>query len=775
MTLIDYILTLLTQFGGGAGGPQNEIVRFALAAIFFAILFGVTWSRRRRGDFPRERLLVWGFGLGLGRALFMFMIVSLQISGHIDPARLELFFPPFEHLLRLVALVLIAGAFLRFVLDDAMRAQRYLQFGLALSILAYLVTFWPWAQAVLADPTLKFGQHWGDWLAHGLGVLLLAVPILLLAKAQGWVRNVAILAFTFFFLDDFLMLFNLANAEVYAPIYGPIRHNLDLWAIPLLGYVYFREQANALQAAQTALKAYSEQLETRVAERTAALEERTAALEAQTAKLIQARDAAEVANRAKSEFLSNMNHELRSPLNAILGFARITTRNLDLPQDVQENLGIIVRSGEHLLSLINQVLDLAKIEAGQMTLNPVDFDLQRLLNTLDDMFALTAETKGLQWRIVAAPNLPRLIRGDEVKLRQVLINLVSNALKFTNDGGVDLSVTAPACPQRSSQLLRFAVTDTGPGIPAAEQERIFASFTQTTTGQQVEGGTGLGLPISREFVQLMQGTLTVASPRSMWDGTDQRPGACFQVEIPVVLRTGEAVELPARTQERLVVGLAPEQPIYRILVVDDKAVNRQLMVQLLAPLGFAVREAEDGCAAIAIWKAWQPHLIWMDMRMPVMDGYEAATQIKATTQGQATVVIALTASAFEEERALVLSAGCDDFLRKPFREADIFAMMSRHLGVRYQYAEAAPPSAVATHQAPQAVTWTLGDLPLGLRTTLSNAIATVDIEALETTIDQIRVIQPQVADNLLQLARAYDYAQLEQLLEIKTNGQQRSR
>ncbi|MEZ4620073.1 MAG: histidine kinase dimerization/phospho-acceptor domain-containing protein [Caldilineaceae bacterium] len=498
MTLVEYIQTLLTKFGGGAGGPQNEVVRFALAAIFFAILFGVAWSRRRRGAFPREHLLVWGLGLGLGRELFMFTIVSLQISERIDPARLEIFFPPLEHLLRLVALVFIVGAFLRFVLDDAPRARRYIQAGLALSVLAYLVIFWPWAQAVRTNPAIRFGQHWGDWLDHGVGVLLLTVPILLLARAQGWVRNVAMVAFSFFLLDDVLMLFNLVGAEAYAPFYGPIRHNLHLWAIPLLGYVYFREQANELETAQRTLKAYAEQLETMVVARTAELEERTTELEVQTAELIHARDRAEVANRAKSEFLANMNHELRSPLNAILGFARITTRQRNLPQDVQENLAIIVRSGEHLLSLINQVLDLAKIEAGQTALHLVDFDLQRLLDTLDDMFALMAETKGLALRIERTPSLPCIIRTDDVKLRQVLINLLSNALKFTSSGGVTLTVTALAAEEDAlhQRTLRFDVTDTGPGIAVEEQERIFEAFAQTAAGQLLEGGTGLGLPIS---------------------------------------------------------------------------------------------------------------------------------------------------------------------------------------------------------------------------------------------------------------------------------------
>lgn len=397
---------------------------------------------------------------------------------------------------------------------------------------------------------------------------------------------------------------------------------------------------------------------------------------------LQARKSAEAANQAKSAFLANMSHELRTPLNAILGFAQLMERDSNIPPTHQESLSIISRSGEHLLSLINDVLEMSKIEAGRTTLHEQNFDLHRLLDDLEDMFRLRAEEKGLQLIVDRTPDVPQFIRTDESKLRQVLINLLGNAVKFTYEGGISLRVRLNG--QQSSQLpnhqttqttthLHFEVTDTGLGIPSNELERLFEAFVQTSSGEQLQEGTGLGLPISRQFVRLMGGDITVSSQ----DGH----GSTFAFNIQV--KPAEAVDFQAQT--RRVVGLESDQPQYRILIVEDTWANRKLLVNLLEPLGFEVREATNGQEGLAIWDTWQPHLIWMDLRMPIMNGYEAAQQIKASDKGQATIIIALTASAFEEQRTLVLSAGFDDFVRKPFRSSDIFDKMSKHLGVRYQY------------------------------------------------------------------------------------------
>ncbi len=471
-----------------------------------------------------------------------------------------------------------------------------------------------------------------------------------------------------------------------------------------------------------------------------------------------AKEAAEVANRAKSTFLANMSHELRTPLNAILGFTQLMNRSADLPPEVRHNLSIVQSSGEHLLGLINNVLDLSRIEAGHTALNEADFDVYAFLDDLEDMFRMRATDKGLRLTIEHAPDIPRYGYLDYVKLRQVLINLLGNALKFTEQGAVTLHVqtlgaVAPASPATERQMLRFEVADTGCGIAPDELQQIFEAFHQAPSGQQAQESTGLGLSISRRFVELMGGEISVSS--------EVGRGSTFTVTLP--LQVGKPPARPARAQQQRVIGLEPDQPTYRILVVDDRWTNRHLMVQLLAPLGFAVRDASNGQEALEVWEAWQPHLIWMDMRMPVMDGYEATRRIKATTQGQATAVIALTASTLEEEYAIVLSAGCDDVVRKPFQESHIFDVMQKHLGVRYRYAEPAPaPSAPALPRiAPEA----LAVLPEALRAALEHAVLTTNPDAIAHVIGQIQTHDVALARGLSALAEEVAYAQILALLQ----------
>ncbi|HEY9806849.1 MAG TPA: ATP-binding protein, partial [Candidatus Obscuribacterales bacterium] len=468
-----------------------------------------------------------------------------------------------------------------------------------------------------------------------------------------------------------------------------------------------------------------------------------------------AKEAADTASRAKSEFLANMSHELRSPLNAILGFSQLLQRSSTLTLDQRENVETIIRSGEHLLTLINSILDLSKIEAGRTTLNETNFDLHQLLNDVEAMFQLRAQEKQLQLVCDRDPALPQYINTDAIKLRQILINLLSNAIKFTEQGRITLRVRVGEPTDNQHFMILFEVEDTGIGIAPDEVDEVFTAFVQTQSGKAHEG-TGLGLAISRKFVELMGGSITVSS--------QLQQGTLFRFHIHVAL--GDRVYA---SQHRQVIGLEPNQPHYRILVVDDKFANRQLLMKLLAPLGFELREASNGQEAIALFQSWEPHLIWMDMRMPIMDGYEATKQIKSTTQGQATAVIALTASALEEQKAIVLSAGCDDFIRKPFQETEILEAIQKHTGVRYVYAEAAAEVGVENHStenppalalsAPQCLEQ-LRSLPSSLLVELKQALCNVDLEALASLVAQIYPINSAIATTLQTQIDNFQYEQI---------------
>ncbi|MGM3309046.1 MASE1 domain-containing protein [Anabaena sp. WFMT] len=427
------------------------------------------------------------------------------------------------------------------------------------------------------------------------------------------------------------------------------------------------------RCAEIRLQNANSDLENRVFERTRDLQESEAKAQELATK-------AEAANQAKSAFIANMSHELRTPLNAVIGFSQLMLRANNLPPDQYENAGIIYRSGDYLLTLINHILDLSKIEAGKATLNLHDFNFYRLLDDLEDMLHLRASDAGLELIFERTQNVPHYICTDEVKLRQVLINLLSNAIKFTLHGSIVLSVDKENKDDEDTEdviTLNFRLRDTGVGIARTELPKLFDAFIQAQAGREMQEGTGLGLAISRKFVQLMGGDISVESQLGK--------GTTFQFYIQAKLGQ-ETISHSTEGRQR-VLDIAPGQPTYRILTVDDKPINRQLLFKLLSPLGFEIKEASNGQEAIAIWDEWEPHLIWMDMRMPIMDGYEATKHIKSTTKGNATAVIALTASVLEEEKAIVLSAGCDDFLRKPFSEHTIFEALAKHLGVKYIFAE----------------------------------------------------------------------------------------
>jgi len=434
---------------------------------------------------------------------------------------------------------------------------------------------------------------------------------------------------------------------------------------------------------ETELEAYRHHLEELVVQRTAELQ--------------QARDAAEAASRAKSAFLANMSHELRTPLNAILGLAQVLEHDPDLAAGQKESLDIIGRSGEHLLDLVDDVLEISCIEAGRASLNLSRFDLYRTLNRLEGMVGIRAQQRGLALLFERAEHVPRYIRSDERKLRQALLNLLANAVKFTEVGGVRLSISSQEMPPDSvlppaHTLLRFEVQDTGVGLAPAETEALFEPFVQGASGRNGQGGTGLGLTISREYVELMGGEISVSSPPPVpltnGAGVQGGPGSLFTVTLPVEI--ADAFELDRLLPARRPISLAPGWPGAappRILVVDDSQENRVVLREMLERVGFAVKESADGEEAADLHTSWQPDLIWMDIRMPGVDGYEATRRIRQGVDSTlaAVPIIAVTASAFEEDRAAVLAAGCDDLVRKPFRESDVLEVTARHLGIEYLY------------------------------------------------------------------------------------------
>ena len=412
--------------------------------------------------------------------------------------------------------------------------------------------------------------------------------------------------------------------------------------------------------------------------------------EFEKAQLEKSKAAADAANKAKSDFLATMSHELRTPLHAILGFSRILSENPAV-QAGRKEIDIIRHSGDHLLELINDVLTMSKIEAGHLALHNYNFDLFELLTTLQNMLEIRADAKGLDLNFALAEDVPQYIYGDGQKLRQVLLNLLGNGIKFTTQGYVSLKVSScrqlsppsksAASDQASADCLSISIEDTGPGIAPEEIPLLFQPFSQTQTGLKNKEGTGLGLAISQRLVQLMGGQLQVSSILNQ--------GTVFSFEISCIPVDLEQVEKKHSNQP--VLRLLDGQPDYRILVVDDRPTNRELVRSILEPVGLDIRDVDNGQEAISMWQNWHPHLIWMDMRMPVMNGYKATQAIRATEaeQGieQRTKIIALTASVFDKNRKDILASGCDDLVHKPFTPETLFRTLAEHLGIEYVYGE----------------------------------------------------------------------------------------
>jgi PAS domain S-box-containing protein len=453
------------------------------------------------------------------------------------------------------------------------------------------------------------------------------------------------------------------------------------------------------------------------------------------------------ANRAKSVFLANMSHEIRTPMNAILGFSQLMLRDQDLTARQCQYLGTINRSGEHLLALINDILEMSKIEAGRTTLNPSTFDLPVLLKDLEMMFRVRTDEKKLSFSAETIGDVPRFIVNDINKLRQVFINVIGNAVKFTDEGGVGLRVRADR-GGAAGPSLRVEVEDTGPGISADELGKLFRHFEQTKTGQQTGTGTGLGLAISREFVRLMGGDITVSSQVGK--------GSVFVIHLP--LKEGEAQAVQAKDNPRHVLSVQPGRAACRVLIADDIEDNRQLLAQLLAPVGFEVRLAVNGAEAVREFEQWQPHLVLMDFRMPVMDGHEAIRQIRALPGGTAVKIIAVTASAMDDNRQELMEVGADDFIGKPFRETELFQKIHAHVGVEYVYAEV--PTAADPEDAADLAPGSLAGWSQDVIHPMREAVVTADLDLLLAKIQEVEIRDPRTARGLRRLAEGFQYQKL---------------
>lgn len=465
-------------------------------------------------------------------------------------------------------------------------------------------------------------------------------------------------------------------------------------------------------------------------------------------ELLAAKEAAEKANRAKSEFLANMSHELRTPLNGILGYAQILMRAQNLPEEQRDAVMTIHHCGENLLTLINDLLDLSKIEARKFELTVDSFDFPGFLEAIAKTIRVRAEQKGLDFRYQSLGDLPRVVRGAENRIRRILVNLLGNAVKFTDSGQVQLRVGM------HHERMRFEVEDTGPGISPDKIEEIFLPFRQIQHSDGETEGTGLGLAISKQLTEAMGGTLSV----------DSRVGRGSRFILELELPLSSQLKLPASSAYEGVVGY--HGPRIPVLVVDDNSANRGVLRAMLAPLGFSIAEAVNGLEALDKVADVCPRLVLMDLVMPVLDGFEATRRLRRLPGYERLVIVAVSASAFEHNRADSLAVGCDDFLSKPVQLEALLKCLQRHLALVWIRGTSAVIS--PAQQAPKSIDAPIPKPTSGALDELKRLADIGDLHGLISIAEDLEradVSLKPFASHLQQLARSFQVNRIRRFLQ----------
>ncbi|HJO92147.1 MAG TPA: transporter substrate-binding domain-containing protein [Victivallales bacterium] len=473
-------------------------------------------------------------------------------------------------------------------------------------------------------------------------------------------------------------------------------------------------------------------------------------------ELNNAKEVAEAASKSKSVFLANMSHEIRTPMNAILGFTQLMCRDTGIEKSHLQSLEIINRSGEHLLYLIDQILEMSKIETGSLSLTLKTFDLVSMLNDLYSMLRTKAEEKNILFEFKIDKNIHQYIKTDEGKLRQILVNLIGNSIKFTKEGFVRLKVEQVPLSKKDKIKLKFSIVDSGLGISAYDKNKLFTLFGQTDAGLKSGMGSGLGLVISQKYANMMGGEIKVKSK--------EKYGTVFHFNL--IVEESEQSGIIYNRNTKRITTLKDGEPEYKVLIVEDEKLNIILLRRLLTETGFKVKVAENGLIGVQFWKEFKPDIILMDLRMPVMDGYEATKEIRESKSGNSNVpIIAITASVFKEEQAKVIAAGCNSFIRKPFNIDQLLEVIKKHLGVKYDYTEDSV-QLEKNIRVEADYTKILNKLPENFQEEFKNSVINADIDMIEELIDKVAVIDRKFYEELKHGAENFDYDLLLSLLNI---------